>query len=93
MPTNVREVLEKLGDLKAVDRELRAFKKDAQALSAHHPGMIKKYPNQWIAFYQGKVRAQARTFEAVLNLINKLDLPRDRVIIRFIEKNPPPMFL
>lgn len=82
-----------VGDLKVVDVELRRFRKAAQALSSRHPRLIDQYPKQWIAVYRGRVRASGRTFRSVLAQVDKKGIPREHVIVRFIDKSKRTMIL
>ena len=87
------DVLRLIGDPETVDKELAAFRTSARKLSSAHPRMIDKYEKQWVALYQGKVAAAGSTIDAVIAAVRKKGLPRDRVIVRFIEKNHRTMIL
>ncbi|MBI4216087.1 MAG: hypothetical protein HY687_01650 [Chloroflexi bacterium] len=86
-------VLEQLGNPAAVDRELQSFRRAARVLSSKNPRMIDRYSKQWIAVYRGRVRAQGRTFLSLITQVDKLKLPREHVIVRFIDKNERTMIL
>ena len=86
-------ILELIGDPSQVDQELTDFSETAQILSSEHPRMIEQYPKQWIALYQGVVRAQASTYHSVLEELQKKGLPKEHMIVRFIDRNPRTMIL
>jgi hypothetical protein len=92
-PEYEARVLEMLGDPKMFDRELRAFRKDAQVLSSARQHLIAQYPKQWIGIHQGKVVAHAKTLPAVVARLEKLGVPRGRAIVRYIDKKPRKMIL
>ena len=93
MDRSVQPVLEQIGDPRDVERDLRSFRNTARVLSSSHPRLIDRYPKQWVALYRGRVRASGSTFAAVMAQIDKKGLPREHVIVRFIDKNQRTMIL
>ena len=93
MDRGVQAVLEQVGDPRDVERDLRSFRRTARILSSNHPRLINRYPNQWVALHRGRVRASGRTFASVMAQIDKKGLPREHVIVRFIDKNQRTMIL
>jgi pyrimidine operon attenuation protein/uracil phosphoribosyltransferase len=88
-----KAVLEQLGNPTEVARGLEDFRRAAKVLSSQHPRLIDRYPKQWVAVYNGKVRARGRTFRAVLEQLDKAGVPREHAIVRFIDKNQRTMIL
>jgi hypothetical protein len=76
-----------------LNRDLQRFRKAAQAFSSEHPRLIDKYPNQWVAVYDGKVAAHASTLPAILGKIKRKRIPQAHTIVRYIEKNKRTMIL
>ena len=76
-----------------LNRDLQRFRKAAQALSSGHPRLIDKYPNQWVAVYNGKVAAHASTLPAILGKMKRKRIPQAHTIVRYIEKNKRTMIL
>lgn len=89
----IQDVLEQLGNPADVDRELRGFRRAARVLSSKQPRMIDEYPKQWIAVYQGRVRVRARTFRSLMLQVDNKGLPRQHIIVRFIDRNQRTMIL
>ncbi len=87
------EILKYIGDLSEYVRESRQFRKDARLLSEKHAQLLKKYPNQWVVFYKGKVRAHGDTHESVLAQIDKKGISRENILVRFLDENPPILIL
>ena len=87
------EILKLLGDPAEIDRSLSAFRESAQLLSSEHPRMIEKYPKQWIAIYDGEVRARASTFLGLMSAATKASLPREQLVVRYIDRNQRTMVL
>ena len=87
------DINELIGDRKAVDRELREFRKTAMRLSSRQERMIERYPGKWVALHSGRVRAHGESFDAVLERIDDLGLSRDQTIVRYIDEEPRTMIL
>ena len=68
-----------------IDRELRAFSRAARLLSSDHPRLIEEHPKEWVGLYDGKVRATAKSFNALLAKLRKQGLPPNEAIIRYID--------
>ena len=93
MDVTTKAVVDLIGDPKEIDRDLQDFRRAARALSSNHPRLIDSYPKQWIAVYRGRVRATGTTFSAVMTQLDLKGLPREHVIVRFIDKNQRTMIL
>ena len=91
--TQERLVREQLGNPADIDRELQSFRKTARVLSSEHPRLIDRYPKQWVAVYEGKVKAHGRTFQSVLRRLDEEGIPRENVIVRYISKEERTMIL
>jgi hypothetical protein len=74
-------------------RQLRAFRSAAKTLSSNHPRLIDKYPQQWVAVYSGEVKAHAPTIEGVLKELAEKGIPKERAIVRFIDRNQRTLIL
>jgi len=92
-PERAEELLNILGDPRAVDRELRAFKRTARVLSSKTPRLIDEYPKQWVALYNAKVQAHAATLQSLLAQVEERGLPRGHVIVRYIDRTQRTMIL
>lgn len=77
-----------LSDPIKIDRELQQFRKSAETLSSSQSRMVDTYPKEWVVLYNGKVEVHEKDFNDALVAAEKLGLPRENIIIRFIEKNP-----
>ena len=87
------QIKELIGDPKEIDRELEEFRRAAKTFSSDHPRLIDEYPKQWVAVYCGKVEASGRTFGSVMAQVDRKGLPRERVIVRFIDRSQRTMIL
>jgi len=91
--TREQDVLKQLGNPVEIDQELQSFRRGAKVLSSKHPRLIDRYPKKWVAVYRGKVEAHGRTFRSVLQQIEQKRLPREHIIVRYIDKNQRTMIL
>jgi hypothetical protein len=82
-----------IGDPKQLDAELQSFRKDTGMLSSRRAMLLQKYPKRWVVIYNGKVHADARSFNEAIASADRLGLPRERVIIQFVDKNVRRMIL
>jgi len=86
-------ILNQLGNPADIDRELQSFRKSARVLSSHHPRFIDRYQKKWVAVYDGKTKAQGRTLQSIWRQLDKKGLPREHVIVRYIDRNQRTMIL
>lgn len=86
-------ILEQLGDPADVVRELKAFRRSARSLDKQLPDLVNRYPEQWVAVLDGKVRAHGQTFDEVMTKIDQEGLPREHTIVRFIDNGDLTMIL
>ena len=93
MADDEQSILEQLGDPADVARELKAFCQSARSLDRQLPDLVDRYPNQWVAVLDGKVRAHGRTLQDVIKKIDQKGLPREQTIVRFIDKGERVMIL
>ena len=70
---------------KQLDRELRTFSRAARLLSSDHPRLIDQHPNKWVGIHDGKVRATAKSFDALVSQLKKKGFPPNESIIRYID--------
>jgi hypothetical protein len=96
MATKLKEkdsILEIIGNPNDVDRELRDFRKSAMVLSSKQHHLIQEYPEEWVAIYEGKVKAHGKSHELVLKKVDGQGIPRRQILVRFISKKPRAMIL
>ena len=82
-----------VGDPKTIDQALTRFRETTRLLSSQAPRMIEEYPDQWVALYDSEVQASGDSMEEVLRQVDRKELPRKHVIVRFIARNPRTMIL
>jgi hypothetical protein len=97
MSTTIKTIEEIIGEMgedpKQTVADLRAFKKDTELLASRRDALLKSYPKKWIAVYDGEVRASARSLDDLVIKVNTLKLPRNRVVVRYIDRNVRRMIL
>ena len=95
MATKAREqiILDQIGNPADIDQELQSFRRSARTLSSHRPRFIDRYQKKWVAVYDGKTKAQGRTLQSIWRQLDKKGLPREHVIVRYIDRNQRTMIL
>ena len=87
------EIAKLVGDSRKVGDELQAFRETAMLLSSRYRQLTERYPDQWIAMHNGKVRAHGDSLESVLRGIDEKGLSRDETVVRFMQKDPQTLIL
>ncbi len=82
-----------IGDPRKLDAELQGFRKDSEILSSRKADLMDKYLKKWVAIYDGKVHANAPSLNAALREVDRLGLPRENIVVRFVDKNVRRMIL
>jgi len=81
------EMLTLIGDPKQVQKELTEFRKAADVFSSSKAKLIAHYPKQWVAVKGKTVVANARTLPALIKELKQKGVPKETVMVRYIEKN------
>lgn len=81
-----RKARELFGDARQVGSRLSAFRESARVYSSNLPRLIDEYPRQWVAVHNGQVQTAASTIGELLEQIETAELPRQDLLIRFIEE-------
>lgn len=57
------------------------------------PDLVSKYPQKWIAAFDGKVQLVEEDLESLLQSLKEHDVPRGQAVIEFVEENPRTLIL
>lgn len=82
-----------LGEPQKIAEGLRRFRKSAMVLSKQRPRMIQEHPQEWVALFDGEVRASNKSFENLMGEIDRQEIPRGEVLVRFIDSSERIMIL
>ena len=69
------------------------FLEDSLSFSKRYADLLESYPDEFIAFYKGEVHARGRSRDEVVRIADAKELPRNGLIVRFMESTSPPLFL
>ena len=69
-----------------VAERLKRFSKSASLFSSQQNNLITKYPKQWVAVFDGKVVANAKTLDEVLAELLRQGVPKGEAMIRYLER-------
>jgi hypothetical protein len=81
-----KDIIDHIGDPDQLARDLDDYRKAAQSLSKSCPSLLEQYPEQWVAFYDGRVQAHDSNLESVMSQVDEKKLPRQHVLVRFIHR-------
>ena len=76
-----------LGNPQKIVEGLQRYRKSALVLSKQRPRMIKDHPQEWVALFDGEVRASDKSFDKLMGEIDKQGIPRGEVLVRFIDRS------
>lgn len=82
-----------LGNPKKIAEGLRRYRKSALVLSKQRPRMIKEHPQEWVALFDGEVRATDKSFNNLMGKIDSQGIPRGETLVRFIDRSERIMIL
>lgn len=82
-----------IGDPKRLDAELQEFRKNAKLLSSKRVHLIRKYAKRWVAVYDRQIKADGSSLNQLLAKVDEMQIPRNSVVIRYIDKNTRRMIL
>lgn len=80
-------------ELQSIRCEFASFHKSGLIFSSYRKRLIDRYPEQWVAVFDGKVKAHDPNYQSVLSKIDEDGIPRQLTLIRFITRNEGSMIL
>jgi hypothetical protein len=87
------EIKKIIGDPAQLAAELQKFSKNSKLLSSKRAHLISKYAKRWVAIYDNSVKADGTNLNELLTKVDAMNLPRNHVVIRYIDKNARRMIL
>ena len=90
---NPRQVIKQMGGAQEVRIGLREFTNRVRALDAKRVQLTEKYPNKWIAMYNGEIGVIADSLEYLLEEMDRLGIPRKEAVIEFMDTERRTMIL
>lgn len=88
-----KTLLRELGESGDLGRDLQEFRRSARFLSSQMAKLLARYHRRWVAVYQREVIADGVTLSSVLRKIDEKGLPREKIALRFIDKDEPTLIL
>ncbi len=88
-----RKILERMGGAEQVRLELHEFRKLVSKLWDERATLISEHPNQWVALSQNGVVSVADSVNAVLADVDAQGIRRRKVIIEYLDTDPPVLTL
>lgn len=88
-----RRLISEVGSAEEIYQSLTQFRKDVNLLAQQRADLTKKYPDKWVAFYDGGVISVANTLANLLRMVDKKGLPVDKVVTQFLSTQKRTMIL
>ena len=82
---NPRQVVKEMGGAREIHIGLQEFSNRVKVLEDRRAELTRKYPNKWIAMYNGDVVVVADCLEDVLNEMDNQAIPRRETVIEFMD--------
>lgn len=79
--------------LARVGRSIEAFQKDVECLAAQKVELTERYPNEWVAVFEGAVVAHSRQSRELLRQLRAKDLVHRSPVIQFLSTKPMTLIL
>lgn len=76
-----------IGNPTQVAQELKEFSANVKALEKDASGLIKRYPNYYLAFYRRKRVALSKTLPGIFVITDKLNIPRSDLAIMKLSRD------
>lgn len=85
--------LQDIGNPQRVWEDLQAYAGSVQVLSDADTQLFNDYPQQWVAVHDGKVVSHGDSLEEVIEELEATGVPRDSVIVRYMDREPRTLIL
>jgi len=85
----IKQMLEAMGGLEQIAREGEQFSKDIRTFSRMLPEWLGRYPNRWVAVYNGKVVGTSKKRRWLERRLSAKGIDPDCAVIRYLEPNRP----
>lgn len=72
---------------------LNQFTQNNRAFMECYESLLKRHPNEWVAFHDGEVRATGKSLEEVLQQAEQVGAPRKIMCLHYLDPNPTVMIL
>lgn len=92
MTADAGSTRELIGDLREAASEARAFDRAIGDFFSRHPHLHEDYPDQWIAVHRDTVLT-ASDLDELLGELDRRGIPRERTLVRFVEREPQTLIL
>lgn len=73
--------------------QMRQFEDDSRFLALHHDALLDRFPEEWVAVFGGAVVAHDTNINGVLRQLSRRKIPRNRVAVAFLTRQPKTLIL
>ena len=87
------EFLKLIGDPAELVRNMETFNRSCDAFDAQYKDLHAKYPDRWVAFYNGVLIATTESLDSVIERLKGAGIPTGHSYVRFIARHPKTIIL
>jgi hypothetical protein len=87
------EILKLIGDPVELRRHMEQYDRSCDAFQDQYPELLQKYPDRWVAFFNGVLVATGESFNPLLERLRGLGIDPGHTYVRFIWSKPVDIFL
>ena len=87
------EIIERLGGAEAIRQSMAEFRQVHQRMDQERKTLTAKHPNKWVLMCKDGLLAVGDTSEEVRNFAESKGLRNPKVIVEYLDPNPPPLIL
>ena len=89
----VMRLIEEMGGAKAINDDLREFRRLVDRLWQEKPSLLQQYPDKWVAMSLNGVVAVGDSIEYVLDETERRGIPRKDVVLEYMDTDPMDLIL
>ena len=89
----VNQIINGLGGTKALMDEMDEYHEIVARMGKEGPGLVEKYPNQWVVMGREGLLAAGNSMDEVIGEVERQELHGADVVIEFMDPDPPLLIL
>lgn len=89
----VMSVIQELGGVQKLAKGMREYHEIVVRMRSEQPGLIKKYPDRWVAMGRDGVLAVGDSMGEVLEEVERQGVDSGETVVEFLDTSPPLLIL
>ncbi len=92
-PLTLEQIIEELGGIETVQQHNETFHEVVAYFYDNQASFVEEYPYKWIAVTKDRIVAIGDSLESVINEAKRIGFSNPSVLVRFLDPDPPALFL